>query len=467
MLIFNPTKREMKQGLRKRPTYDNVVDTIIKDVPIKLPNRDAKFLRDSMAYSQLDNLTAFESMQEQQMSVLREQQKENIMRHAAADDPSVGMANLQANAPEPKRTAEFHDVGTDAAHMETDEDYVAQNIGESGERSKQRKLKMNKKTRVHLINLRTRVNELMKPSTEDKGVGTDAPGSSDMQTQTDARRSSDMQTQTDPEPVPNPNPLHLNEKSKAKVKKEIKEEKVKKERKKRVPKQQLKEELKKEEPKGEMKDEVIKLEPKYKPKREASRSRGRGRPKKEEPKAEVKQEEVKKEEVKKETKEEKRGRSRSRTKTEPKAEEPPKSRKRAKSEAPEQKDEKRIKIEPAVKAEPANAVKTEPEAKARAKSRAKSSDNNNGRADNVQVINAEPKAKARAKSRAKTVDKDVRATDKTLNNNNTREYWANNASANEIKNQLRLRGVPEDIWIYKDKAALVRIIVKVINGKLK
>ena len=51
MLCFNPTKREMLQGLRKKTTYDQVVDTIIKDVPIKLPNRDAKFLRESMAYS--------------------------------------------------------------------------------------------------------------------------------------------------------------------------------------------------------------------------------------------------------------------------------------------------------------------------------------------------------------------------------------------------------------------------------
>jgi hypothetical protein len=35
----------------KKTTYDQVVDTIIKDVPVKLPNRDAKFLRESMAYS--------------------------------------------------------------------------------------------------------------------------------------------------------------------------------------------------------------------------------------------------------------------------------------------------------------------------------------------------------------------------------------------------------------------------------
>ena len=422
--MFNPTKREMKQGLRKRPTYDNVVNTIIKDVRIKLPNRDAKFLRDSMAYSQLDNLTAFESMQEQQMSVLREQQRDNIMRNAATDSPSVGMANLQANAPEPKRTPEFHDIGTDAEHMEADEDYVGQNIGESGERSKLKKLKMKQKVRGHLIKLRSRETELMKPSTQDAGVGTDAPAGTEMQTQTDAPPASDSV------------PQHLNKKVKSKIKEQMKEEKEKKERKKRVPKEQLKKELKNE----EMKDEVLKVEPKPKPKREASRSRGRGRPKKEEPKVEVP---VKEEEMKNEPKEEKRGRSRSRTKKEtnpkpePKVEEPPKTVKRTKSEPPDLKEEKKIKTEPVVSAEP--------KAKARAKSRAKSVDDNGraaGQADNVQAGNI------------------------TLNNNTTRDYWKDQ-SANEIKNQLRLRKVPQDKWILKSKDQLVRIIVKVINASNK
>ena len=96
MLVFSPTKREMLQGLRKRPTYDKVVDTIIKDVPVKLPNRDAKFLRDSMAYPQLDNITAFEAMQEQEKNTLRQQQKEVIMQQSAIDAPSLGLANFRA-----------------------------------------------------------------------------------------------------------------------------------------------------------------------------------------------------------------------------------------------------------------------------------------------------------------------------------------------------------------------------------
>ena len=104
---FNPSKREMIQGLRKRPTYDNVVEIIIKDKVIKLPNRDAKFLRESPAYTRLDNMTAFESMQQQQMETLREQQKENVMRRAAAEDPSIGMANIRATEPARQRNLSF------------------------------------------------------------------------------------------------------------------------------------------------------------------------------------------------------------------------------------------------------------------------------------------------------------------------------------------------------------------------
>ena len=103
MSTFNQTKRELFQGLRKKPSYKQVVDAIIKDVPVKLPNRDATMLRNSMAYSQLDNTSAFESMQEQQGNALREQQKEVIMKQAAINAPSLGIANYMASEPTIKK----------------------------------------------------------------------------------------------------------------------------------------------------------------------------------------------------------------------------------------------------------------------------------------------------------------------------------------------------------------------------
>ncbi len=81
-----------------------IVAVINKDFPIKLPNRDANFLRDSMAHSHF-NMTAFESMQEQQMNTIREQLREIIMRQAAMDAASVGNPNGRATAPSNTKTS--------------------------------------------------------------------------------------------------------------------------------------------------------------------------------------------------------------------------------------------------------------------------------------------------------------------------------------------------------------------------
>ncbi len=89
---FNPSKPEIIQRLRKRLTYDNVIETIVKDKAMKLPNRDANCLRENSAFTQLDNMTAFKSMQQQQMDTLREQQKENVMRRATTEHLSIEMA---------------------------------------------------------------------------------------------------------------------------------------------------------------------------------------------------------------------------------------------------------------------------------------------------------------------------------------------------------------------------------------
>ena len=168
MLVLNPTKREMLQGLRKRPTYDKVVDTIIKDVPVKLPNRDAKFLRESMAYSQLDNITAFEAMQEQEKNTLRQQQKEIIMQQSAIDAPSLGMANFKAAEPAPRRTPEFSDVGHDPSHMETHETQIDQGLTNAKSKRQTKKDKMKEKTKTQLRILKTSEDDLMKKQEQEQ-----------------------------------------------------------------------------------------------------------------------------------------------------------------------------------------------------------------------------------------------------------------------------------------------------------
>ena len=220
----NPSKREMIQGLRKRPTYDNVVEIMIKDKVIKLPNRDAKFLRESPAYTRLDNMTAFESMQQQQMETLREQQKENVMRRAAAEDPSIGMANIRATEPARQRTPEFYDIGVGGEHMSEGEEEIAQHIQQEYQQTRVRQDKLKRKTRTHLVLVRPRESELMRPETAEIGVNT-SPTTGEMGTQTD---------DIGPPPPPPPG-AHINKK----IKSLIKEAKAKQERKTRKLKEEL------------------------------------------------------------------------------------------------------------------------------------------------------------------------------------------------------------------------------------
>ena len=57
------------QGLRVRPHYDDLINVAVSDrlYNIKFPNRDAKFLREGCALSQLDGegMRAMERQQEQ------------------------------------------------------------------------------------------------------------------------------------------------------------------------------------------------------------------------------------------------------------------------------------------------------------------------------------------------------------------------------------------------------------------
>ena len=77
------------------------------------------------------------------------------------------------------------------------------------------------------------------------------------------------------------------------------------------------------------------------------------------------------------------------------------------------------------------------------------------------------KAKARAKSRAKSTGEAVVDLGKVkLNDNPRRDYWKDQ-SANEIRNQLRLRKVHEDEWKFKDKQQLVGIIVEAVKASKK
>ena len=73
----------IKTGLRQRPTYNQLIEEIQLDEKIRLPNRQAKFLRESPYLAFLDEGT-YAEMEEQQYNTQKQIQVEHTIRQQAA-----------------------------------------------------------------------------------------------------------------------------------------------------------------------------------------------------------------------------------------------------------------------------------------------------------------------------------------------------------------------------------------------
>ena len=91
-------------GLKKKPTYEEVIDYIENDPDkIKYPNRDAKFLRNSFELSQLDGM-GMQIMEQQQLREMKELAKENAIRNLAKNS-GMNHAYLREKAKVATRSA--------------------------------------------------------------------------------------------------------------------------------------------------------------------------------------------------------------------------------------------------------------------------------------------------------------------------------------------------------------------------
>ena len=72
-----------KDGLRQKPSYNQLIDEIATDQKIKLPDRRAKFMRDSPYLSFLDNETYLE-MEDQQNKLNAQQQAQQTIQQVAS-----------------------------------------------------------------------------------------------------------------------------------------------------------------------------------------------------------------------------------------------------------------------------------------------------------------------------------------------------------------------------------------------
>ena len=91
-----------QQELRKRPTYNELIQEIEEDVRIVLPDRRAKFLRDRPYLSYLDNETYLE-VEDQQKQIGIQQQKEASIREQAASSGQTASVVRAQNRSEAKQ----------------------------------------------------------------------------------------------------------------------------------------------------------------------------------------------------------------------------------------------------------------------------------------------------------------------------------------------------------------------------
>jgi hypothetical protein len=105
MSNIKPTRAQMFNGLRKRPTYEDISQEINPDkTKVIYPNRDAKFLREDPRMTAMDGVGFFESMKDQEEATIREQRKETTMRQMATDSgEGLAETKIKHEKKEPQR----------------------------------------------------------------------------------------------------------------------------------------------------------------------------------------------------------------------------------------------------------------------------------------------------------------------------------------------------------------------------
>ena len=88
------TPKQMKAGLRQRPTFEQTIGVIEKDKKVKLPDRRYVTLMNSPEHSALVNVPNMDALEEQQMKVLQEELKDNLMKQIAHTTKGLGRNNL-------------------------------------------------------------------------------------------------------------------------------------------------------------------------------------------------------------------------------------------------------------------------------------------------------------------------------------------------------------------------------------
>ena len=391
-----------KKGLRERPTYEKLMQTLRNDFPLQLPNRDAYFLRNSLQMTQFDGIGMLDNLEEQSNRIAENQLRQAALQQAASSsgvdvkliqtDPAItadkytgmkqpkskesqtgqprtsdGESSTDPRPPdEPKSNKSdagtqfsptFFDIAGEPAPMAEDEQQIDKQIEDRQSAGRRKWAKAKDLVKQHLEKTKSTTAKIVDKAEADKEkrqrkMDTD-PANQDM-TKPDPGASSSSRgvsppkkAETRKEQTPQPSP----------IKKKVKTEDVK----------------------VEVKDEPeTKVEPKGKP----------GRPRS--VKGEVKKEEE-------------------------------------------------------TKGKPTRAKSLPPPESAAPKPRGR------------------PRKDAAQSSGSASAD--VSLDTSNLSSSLDRGWWEHNTSAKEIRNQLALRGVNRDLWLFKTKNENLTLLLKTIRAQ--
>ena len=149
MSNIKPTRAQMFNGLRKRPTYEDISQEINPDkTKVIYPNRDAKFLREDPRMTQMDGVGFFESMKDQEEATIKEQRKETIIKEIAVNT-SKGLAETKIQHKE-KKPQTFDMTKDEDVQMEEHEEELTEAEKYKKARTQAKKDKMKERVQNNL-----------------------------------------------------------------------------------------------------------------------------------------------------------------------------------------------------------------------------------------------------------------------------------------------------------------------------
>ena len=149
MSNIKPTRAQLFNGLRKRPTYEDISQEINPDkTKVIYPNRDAKFLREDPRMTSMDGISFFESLKDQEEATIKEQRKETIIKEIAINT-SKGLAETKIKH-RTSKTQTFDMTKDDDIPMEEHEEELTEKEKYKKERTQANTDKMKERVQKNL-----------------------------------------------------------------------------------------------------------------------------------------------------------------------------------------------------------------------------------------------------------------------------------------------------------------------------